>query len=232
MRQPERMTMTASAFPTRLQARSLRLSLVLAAASLCAACSSMDNIMSPSLNYKPSAVTAAQNSAGGPSDQLVRLPLASTDLECPLIDVQDGAASLRVGGADNASVRYQFDISDTARECDPAPGNQFALKVGVSGHLAIGPAGKPGAYSAPLRITVANAHDEKAVFSKAYKIDANTGTAAETVFRFVSDPIVLPMARTELIQDYTITIGFDNGHKDETPHPRKRHVAKADAAAH
>ena len=232
MRQPERMTMTASALPTRLRAGSLRLSLVVAAASLCGACSSMDNIMSPSLGYKPAAVTAAQDSHAGPSDQVVRLPLASTDLDCPPVDVQDGGASLRAGGADNASVRYQFDISDTARECDPAPGNQFALKVGVSGHLAIGPAGRPGAYSAPLRITVASAHDQKTVYSKAYKIDANTGTAAETVFKFVSDPIVLPMTRTELIQDYTITIGFDNGHKEEAPRPRKRHVAKADAATH
>ena len=192
--------------------------------------------MSPSLSYKPAPVTAAQNNPVNPSDRVVSLPLASTDLECPPVDVQDGGASMRVGGADNASVRYQFDIADTARECDPAPGNQFTLKVGVSGHLAIGPAGRPGAYSAPLRITVANANDEKTVYSKAYKIDASTGTAAETVFKFVSDPIVLPMTRTELVQDYTITIGFDNGHKADTTAPRKRHVErhadKPDAATH
>jgi hypothetical protein len=212
----------------------LRLTLVLGGASLCAACSSMENIMPASLNAKPATVAAAQASHGGGDGSLVRLPISSQDLDCPPVDVPDTTSSLRVGGADNPSVRYQFDIAQTVRECDPAPGNQFSLKVGVSGHLAIGPAGKPGAYSAPLRITVRDENGQKLAYSKTYTVEANTGTAAETVFQFVSDPIVLPMTRTELSADYSVSVAFDNGRPAEVAHPRKRRATahSADNAAH
>lgn len=227
MRQPERVTMIASALTKRL-----RLALIFGGASLCGACSSMDNIIAPSLNAKPATVTAAQQSPVNPSDQIVRLPLGPQDLDCPIVDVQDGAASLRVGGATNDSVRYQFDVGQTARECDPVPGNQASIKVGVSGHLLIGPAGKPGAYSAPLRITVRSDADDKTVYSKSYKIEANTGAGAEAPFQFVSDPIVVPMPRTELNLDYSIIVGFDNGRPTEVARPRKRHAANDAAVAH
>jgi hypothetical protein len=216
-----------SAFSKRL-----RLSLALGAASLCGACSSMENIMPASLNARPGPVAAAQASHAGEPDSIVRLPLSSQDLDCPAVEVRDEGASLRVGGPENPSVRYQFDISNTARECDPVPGgNQFSLKVGVSGHLAIGPAGKPGAYTAPLRITVQDNNANKPAYSKIYTVQADTGSAAETVFRFVSDPIVLPMTRTELSSDYSITVGFDNARPAQAAHPRKRHVA-SNASAH
>jgi hypothetical protein len=217
--------MIASAFP-----KNLRFALVLCAAGLCGACSSMENIISPSLNAKPAAVAAAQDSShASESDKLVRLPLSPQDLDCPTVDVQDGAASLRVGGTENASVRYQFDIAQTARECAPQ-GDKFSLKVGVSGHLLIGPAGSPGAYSAPLRITVRREVDQKPAYSKTYKIEANTAGGSEALFQFVSEPIILPMTRTELADDYSIIIGFDTGHAAEVAHPRKRRPAPANDA--
>ena len=85
--------MTASEFSKRIG-----LAAIFGAASLCAACSSMDNIMSPSLNAKPSTVAAAQESRVTDADKVVRLPLAPQDLDCPPVEVQDGGASLRVGG--------------------------------------------------------------------------------------------------------------------------------------
>ncbi len=229
MRQRERVTMTNVPF------KQLRMSVALAGVALLGACSSMENIMPASLSAKPAAVANAQsNNPGGEADKIVRLPLSSQNLDCPTVEVQDAGASMRVGGADNASVRYQFDISDTARECDPVPGsNQFSLKVGITGHLAIGPAGSPGAYSAPLRITVLNINDNKPAYTKTYTLQANTGGAAETVFRFVSDPIILPMTRTELNDDYSISVGFDNNsHPAESARPRHRHVASNAEAAH
>src|SRR5579863_8101076 len=58
--------------------------------------------------------------ATNPSDKPKVLPVASQDINCPEVEIADNGAALRVGGPDNASVRYQFNISDTARECDPA----------------------------------------------------------------------------------------------------------------
>ncbi len=217
--------MIASAFP-----KNLRFALALCAAGLCGACSSMENIISPSLNAKPAAVAAAQDpSHGSESDKLVKLPLSAEELDCPSVDIQEGGASVRVGGADNPSVRYQFDIAQTARECAPQ-GDQFRLKVGVSGHLLIGPAGTPGAYSAPLRITVRREVDQKPAYSKVYKVEANTAGGAQAPFELVSEPIVLPMTRTELADDYAIIVGFDNGKATEAKPPRKRRPAKTDDA--
>ena len=39
-------------------------------------------------------------------------------------------------GADNASVRYQFDIGETARECDPAGPGQFSAQGRRLGRVA------------------------------------------------------------------------------------------------
>ncbi len=214
--------MNASAFP-----QNLRFALALCAAGLCGACSSMDNIISPSLNAKPAAVAAAQDpSHATDADKIVRLPMGPQDLDCPRVEVQDGAASVRVGGAENASVRYQFDIAQTARECAPQ-GDKFSLKVGVSGHLLIGPAGSPGVYSAPLRITVRSEVDQKPAYSKVYKVEANTAGGAQAPFEFVSEPIVLPMTRTELADDYSIIVGFDSGQAAKAAPPRKRRPAQA-----
>ena len=55
-----------------------------------------------------------------PSDRMKVLPVAAQDINCPEVTVADGGAALRVGGPENASVRYQFNIGDTARQCDPA----------------------------------------------------------------------------------------------------------------
>jgi len=217
--------MIASAFP-----QNLRFALALCAAGLCSACSSMENIISPSLTATKPALTAANKGENVPeSEKVVRLPMAASDLDCPSVEVQDGGASVRVGGTENASVRYQFDIAQTARECAPQ-GDKFSLKVGVSGHLLIGPAGSPGAYSAPLRITVRSQVDQKPAYSKVYKVEANTAGGAQAPFELVSEPIILPMTRTELADDYAIVVGFDSGHPAEVARPRKRPRVKANDA--
>lgn len=216
--------MIASGFP-----KNLRVLLALSGAGLCGGCSSMDNIIPPMLNARPAAVATAQQGGPADSEKIVRLPMGPQDLDCPKVEVQDSGASLRVGGADNASVRYQFDIAQTARECDPQGAN-FSLKVGVSGHLVIGPAGSPGAYSAPLRITVLSGVAQKPTYSKTFKVEANTADAAQTTFDFVSEPIILPLTRTDLADDYSIVIGFDTGHAQAPAHPRKRHHAHANDA--
>src|SRR5262249_31404189 len=68
--------------------------------------------------------------ATNPSEKPKVLPVASQDINCPEVDIPEGGAALRVGGPDNASVRYQFNIGDTARECDPAGPGQAAIKIG------------------------------------------------------------------------------------------------------
>ena len=110
-----------------------------------------------------------------PTDRLKVLPVASQDINCPDVTVADGGAALRVGGPENSSVRYQFNIGDTARQCDPAGPGQAGVKIGVSGQVVIGPAGQAGTFSAPVKITVTRLTDNTSVFSQTYRAEATTG---------------------------------------------------------
>ena len=155
--------------------------------------------------------------ATNPSDRPRVLPVASQDINCPEVEIADSGAALRVGGPDNPSVRYQFNIGDTARECDPAGPSQAALKIGVKGEVVIGPAGSPGTFSAPLKITVTRDSDNTDVFSQTYRVEAATDGVTAGAFRIVTDPIMLPMPTLQLADVYSITVGFEGGTGGPSP---------------
>jgi len=157
------------------------------------------------------------------SERLKVRPISSDELDCPSVGIAEGGSMVRVGGPDNASVRYQFTISDQARECVPQ-GDNFDLKVGISGLLLMGPAGKPGPYSTDLAIVVADSKDKKPLYRKSYKITVDTKGEAQAPFQLVADPIPLPMTRTDLDNLYDVTIGF--GKTADTPAEKKTVVKK------
>ena len=171
-------------------------------------------------NPRPVAGKLATN----PSDKPKVLPVAAQDINCPEVEIADNGAALRVGGPDNQSVRYQFNIGDTARECDPAGPSQAALKIGVKGEVVIGPAGSPGTFDAPLKITVTRESDKTDVFSQTYRVEAATDGVAAGPFRVVTDPIMLPMSTLQLADVYSITVGFEGGTGGPPPtrHKKKR----------
>lgn len=171
-------------------------------------------------NPRPVAGKLATN----PSDKPKVLPVAAQDINCPEVEIADSGAALRVGGPDNQSVRYQFNIGDTARECDPAGPAQAALKIGVKGEVVIGPAGSPGTFDAPLKITVTRESDKTDVFSQTYRVEAATDGVTAGPFRVVTDPIMLPMSTLQLADVYSITVGFEGGTGGPPPtrHKKKR----------
>ena len=200
--------------------RGSRFALVVVLAALSSGCSTLES-------FVPTRPTPDRNSPkppepGRPGEGPVVLPADALDIDCPTVEVQDGTSAMRVGGESNASVRYQFDINQTARECQPQ-GNQFTVKVGVAGHLLIGPAGSPGAYSATLRVAIRRESDQSAVMSKSYRVDSNTSGANEGSFQFVTEPFTLPFPHKQMDQDYTILVGFDNGHGGIAGKPVPRH---------
>jgi hypothetical protein len=156
-----------------------------------------------------------------PSDQMKVLPATAQDINCPDVTVADGGAALRVGGPDNASVRYQFNIGDTARQCDPAGPGQASIKIGVAGQVVVGPAGAAGTFSAPLKITVTQLSDNKPVFSQTFRTDATTNGVAAGTFRIVTDPISVPMPTLQLADLYSVTVGFEGGTGGPSPTGRR-----------
>jgi hypothetical protein len=169
-------------------------------------------------NPRPVAGQPATN----PSDKPKVLPVASQDINCPEVDIDDNGAALRVGGPDNASVRYQFNIVDTARQCDPAGPSQAGLKIGVKGDVVIGPAGGAGTFSAPLKIKVTRNSDKTDVFAQTYQVEATTDGVTAGPFRVVTDPIMLPMSTLQLADVYSISVGFEGGTGGPPPTRHKR----------
>ena len=194
------------------------------AASLAGCLSSSEGMFSPSFMTprEGPASTAKPDAPAKDSDKLIKLPARAEDVDCPVVDVSQGGATSRVGGPSNQDVRYQFDISDVARECDPQ-GQQFALKVGVAGRLLIGPAGSPGSYSTTLHVQVKRDIDDKVMFEKSYPIAANTSGADQAPYRIVTEPIMLPLTRARLDMDYSISVGLGAGGAPAARHTRARH---------
>jgi hypothetical protein len=173
------------------------------------------------LNLGANPQQVAGKPATNPSDKPKVLPVASQDINCPEVTVADGAAALRVGGPENASVRYQFNIGDTARQCDPAGPGQAGVKIGVAGEVVMGPAGQAGTFSAPLKITVTRLTDSTSVFSQTYRAEATTDGVKAGQFRIVTDPINLPMPTLQLADLYSITVGFEGGTGNSPPTAHK-----------
>ncbi len=144
----------------------------------------------------------------GPGEKLVTLPMQASDYDCPIVSIREGGAALRVGGPSNDSVRYQLQINDVARECDPAGTGQVAIKIGVSGAALIGPAGSPGSYSGDLRVTIVHDTDKKTAFERAYKATATADATGQGAFQIVTDPITLPIASPDVADEYSIYVGF------------------------
>jgi hypothetical protein len=208
----------------------LRLVLALAGSAALAGCSSVESLMP---HYDPASFQLNQGAnprptvqpTTNPAEKLIVSPVSSADINCPSVDIAEGGSAYRAGGAESASVRYQFNISDTARECDPAGPGQASVKIGVAGNLVIGPAGSPGTYSVPLSITVTQEADKKPVYSKTYKIEATADATNSGQFRIVADPIVLPMPTLQLANVYSITIGFEGGGGAPAPRAHRRKIS-------
>ena len=202
-----------------LGVRTWRLAAVAAVVAPLAGCLGEEGII-PSFNG-PREKPTVNNTQNKESEKLVKLPARPEDLDCPDVDVFPGGATARVGGPSNAEVRYQFDLSDIARQCDPQ-GDKFALKVGVAGRLLIGPAGRPGAYSTTLRVQVKRDIDDKVLFDKSYPVAADTNGADQGTYKVVSDPVVLPLTRARLDLDYSISVGLNSAGATAERHHRRR----------
>ena len=145
-------------------------------------------------------------------------------VDCPHIEVLEGAAALRIGGEGNGGVRYQYSLGDLARECTVV-GKQISIKVGVQGHVLLGPAGSPGTFTVPVRIVVRSEKDQKPAASKFYRSSA-TIPAGETQadFTVISEPLLVPLTRPEADEDYTILVGFDQaGGGAARPATKRKH---------
>jgi len=139
---------------------------------------------------------------------------------CPEVLILEGtAASQAYAGTppSSANLRYQYALTDTARECS-LDGDQLAIKIGVAGRVLLGPEGSPGNFNVPVRMAVLHERDNQPIVSKLYRATV-TVAASETQadFTVVSEPLRVPFIQDHAEDDYTIKVGIDEGTGADKP---------------
>jgi hypothetical protein len=133
---------------------------------------------------------------------------------CPEVLILEGtAASQAYAGTppSSANLRYQYSLTDTARECT-LEGDQLAIKIGVAGKVLLGPSGSPGNFNVPVRMAVLREHENQPIVSKLYRATVTVAaTETQADFTVVSEPLRVPFVQDHAEDDYTIKVGLDEG---------------------
>ena len=166
-------------------------------------------------------VSTATNGVAGPA----------TNIECPIMDVRNGASTLSVNADSRdpaaTALKYQVTLVRTAREC-AVVGSDMRVKAGVQGRVILGPAGGPGPVEVPLRFAVvAEGPEPSTITTKLYRIPVTVGPDQSMVpFTHVDENLTFPMPKAAAdLDSYVIYVGFDPTAM-EKPAPRKPPPAK------
>ena len=158
--------------------------------------------------------------------------------DCPLIDIRQGASTLKIGTTgtvasgesdDNGAMalKYQGTFVRAARECALVAG-QLVMKIGVEGRIIVGPAGGPGQVVVPLRIAVVQETTKgtQPIVTKFIQIPVTVASSTDNpTFTHVEEGLSFPMPRN--LDDYVVYIGFDPLSLQAQQHPPAKPKSKA-----
>lgn len=158
---------------------------------------------------------------------------ARPDVECPYIQIREGASTLIIKGpGDNAamSLKYQGTFVRAARQCAVIAG-QMVMKVGVEGRIVLGPQGGPGEINVPLRIAIVDEKpsSSKTIVTRLILVPVMVASAdSNPIFSHVEDNLTFPLpSPTAELENYIVYIGFDplaaeTQQRHEKPKPKVR----------
>jgi hypothetical protein len=139
----------------------------------------------------------------------------ATDIDCPVMDVRNGASTLSVNADAHdpsaTGLKYQVSIGRMAREC-AVVGANMRVKAGVEGRVILGPAGAPGPLEVPLRYAVVvEGPEPRTIVTKLYRIPVTVEPdRTSAVFTEVDDDLTFPMPKLPAdLDSYVIYVGFD-----------------------
>ena len=137
------------------------------------------------------------------------------EVDCPVITVREGASTLTIHASSREqsamTLRYQGTIGRTARECRIVA-RTLQNKIGIEGHIILGPAGGPGRLDVPLRLAVVREGPQPVtITTKTYRIPVTIEPGATNVpFVQIDDELAVPLpANLSELEAYVIYVGFD-----------------------
>jgi hypothetical protein len=135
-----------------------------------------------------------------------------SDIVCPKAEIRAGAETLRnfeTGGTGtDADLAWQASITSAARECSIL-GAEVGIKAGVSGRVLLGPKGKTGTFSLPVRIAVAR-NGTDPLWSKVTNVEVTIPSGgASAVFTTVVEDILFPREANDNLANVQLFVGFD-----------------------
>lgn len=133
---------------------------------------------------------------------------------CPQVFIRDTAAYhreyLKGGQDDPAKLVYQASFGETTRTCR-TDGVNLTISVMAQGRLVVGPAGKPGAFNLPVRVSVTETSQmtqtEDAIYSQFVRFPVSVDGASGQ-FVFQKDDVTIPTASA---QNAKLYLSFETG---------------------
>ena len=157
------------------------------------------------------------STAGEAHDPRPVVNTQQANVDCPLIDIRQGAATLTIpppppdGGNDAMALRYQGAFVRAARDCKVVA-NQLVMTIGVQGRLIVGPAGGPGEVDVPLRLAVVDepTSGPKTILTKLIRIPVMVTSAdVGATFTHIESNFAFPLPSSAELDNYVVYIGFD-----------------------
>lgn len=122
---------------------------------------------------------------------------------CPKISLRERTAVLRKGTGED--LQYIASITQTTRECHVVDG-ELRMKVGVSGRVVPGPAGRGGTVTLPVRVAVVRGAD--VLYANKGSQDVAYAPGSTGRFVYVDERISVPEPSAG---NYAVFVGFDEG---------------------
>ncbi|HJY19193.1 MAG TPA: hypothetical protein VJ353_16280 [Xanthobacteraceae bacterium] len=172
---------------------------------------------SPSSNSLKDKIENFFSTAGAAHDPRPVVNTQQADVDCPLIDIRQGAGTLTIplpppdGSNDAMSLKYQGTFVRAARDCKVVNG-QLAMKIGVQGRVIVGPAGGPGQIEVPLRLAVVDQtpSGSHTIVTKLVLVPVMvTSDDAGAIFTHIEDNFAFPLPSSAELDNYVVYIGFD-----------------------
>jgi len=130
---------------------------------------------------------------------------------CPRISIWQNDSQLtvfqigRVG--DNLAIRHRGEITKTARECKIEDG-KVTVKYGFAGQVLLGPKGKSGVVSLPVKIYVTDGQREK-INSEIVNVSVNIPPENRIGYFSLVRSITIRVPQGARAGDYKLFVAFD-----------------------